>query len=321
MNRPLPTDVRRAAVIGTGVIGAGWAAHFLRHGLEVVATDPAPGAEEKLRRKIDQVWPVLERLGLHPAARPENLTFTTDLEAAAAGAEFIQENAPEREALKIDLMTRLDDAAPPWVVIASSTSGYPMTVLAANCRHPERCLVAHPFNPPYLMPVVELVAGDRTAPETVDWLFDFYRATGKRPLRMSREIPGFVADRLMEAIWREALHMVANDMATVAEIDAAIRFGPGLRWAMMGPLTVLHLAGGEGGMAHMLEQFGPSLQSPWTFLEAPELTPELSRRMIDGCEALTAGHTIAALERERDDLLLQIIALLEKSPLWNLGYG
>jgi carnitine 3-dehydrogenase len=318
MNRQDPTQVQQVAVIGTGVIGSGWAAHFLRNGMDVVAFDPAPDAEAKLRRRIDAVWPILERLGLKAGAKPERLRFVDDLKTAVSHAHFIQENAPEREQLKIDLISQIDAAAPPQTVIASSTSGYPMTLLAQNCRHPERCIVAHPFNPPYIIPVVELVAGEKTSVETVDWLFDFYTATGKKPLRCSKEIPGFVADRLMEAIWREALHMLDNEMATVAEIDAAIRYGPGLRWAIMGPLTVLHLAGGEGGMRHMLQQFGPSLKAPWTFLEAPELTEALRQRVIEGCEALTAVHPIKSLEQERDALLIGIIELLQKSSIWNL---
>jgi carnitine 3-dehydrogenase len=319
MTRPDPTQVRRVAVIGTGVIGSGWAAHFLRNGLEVMAYDPAPQAESRLRQKIETVWPILTRMGLHSAADPERLTFAPDLATAVAEADFVQENTPERLDIKIDTLRQIDAAAPAETVIASSTSGYAMTEMAQQCHYPERCLVAHPFNPPYLVPVVEVVAGQQTSPAAHDWAVAFYRATGKKPLKLSKEVPGFVADRLMEAIWREALHMLSHDMATVAEIDAAIRYGPGLRWALMGPLTVLHLAGGEGGMRHMLHQFGPSLQAPWTFLEAPELTDDLSRRVIEGCEQLTAGRSIQALEQERDDLLLRLIELLEPSEIWHLG--
>jgi carnitine 3-dehydrogenase len=196
-----------------------------------------------------------------------------------------------------------------------------MTEMAVGLRHPERCVVAHPFNPPYLMPVVEVVAGELTSEEVQEWAVAFYRATGKRPLKLSKEIPGFVADRIMEAVWREILHMLNHDMATVAEIEAAVRYGPGLRWALMGPLTVLHLGGGEGGMAHLIQQFGPSLKAPWTFLEAPELTEELAQKVIDGCEALTQGRSIHDLEDERDDLLIRLIEMLAGSRLWNMGMG
>lgn len=319
MTRPDPSEVRRVAVIGTGVIGGGWAAHFLRHGLEVVAYDPDAQAEKRLRAKIEAVWPTLARLGLHPAASPDRLAFAPTLVAAVTEADFVQENTPERLDLKIETLSQIDAAAPPETVIASSTSGYAMTDMAEQCRYPARCVVAHPFNPPYLVPLVEVVAGQQTSPAALDWAVAFYQATGKKPLKLSQEVPGFVADRLMEAIWREALHMLTHNMATVAEIDAAIRYGPGLRWALMGPLTVLHLAGGEGGMRHMLHQFGPSLQAPWTFLEAPALTDELSRRVIEGCEQLTAGRSIQALEQERDELLLRLIELVESSELWHLG--
>lgn len=319
MTRPLPTQVQRVGIIGTGVIGGGWAAHFLRNGMDVVAYDPAPGAEDKLRRRIDDVWPTLTRLGLHANANPARLTFADSLAAAVVDAEFVQENAPERAQIKIDTLAAIDAAAPVDTVIASSTSGYAMTMMAQKCVHPERCVVAHPFNPPYLMPVVEVVAGEKTTADAHDWAVAFYRATGKQPLKLTKEIPGFVADRLMEAIWREALHMINNDMATVEEIDAAIRYGPGLRWALMGPLTVLHLGGGEGGMAHLIHQFGPSLKEPWTFLEAPELTDELAQKVIDGCANLTQGFSIRDLEQERDDLLIKLLEMLNQSKLWHLG--
>ncbi|MEZ4658404.1 MAG: 3-hydroxyacyl-CoA dehydrogenase family protein [Caldilineaceae bacterium] len=163
-----------------------------------------------------------------------------------------------------------------------------------------------------------MVAGRQPSTECLDWAVDFYRATGKQPLKLTKEVPGFVADRIMEAVWREILHMIDNDMASVAEIDAAVRYGPGLRWALMGPLTVLHLGGGEGGMAHLIHQFAPSLKAPWTFLEAPELTAELAQKVIDGCHELTAGRTIRQLEQERDDLLIRLIEMLEQSKLWHL---
>ncbi|MCB9136027.1 MAG: thioesterase family protein [Anaerolineales bacterium] len=313
---PLPTHL---AIIGTGVIGTGWAAHFLRHGITVTAYDPAPDAETRLRQKIETVWPTLARLGLHPEASPDKLHFAPTLEQAVADAQFIQENVPERLPLKIATLTAIDAAAPPDSLIASSTSGYGMTEMAVNIRHPERCVVAHPFNPPYLMPVVEVVAGAQTSPAYHQRAVDIYRLTGKQPLKLTKEIPGFVADRIMEAVWREILHMIDNDMATVEEIDMSVRYGPGLRWAMMGPLTVLHLGGGEGGMAHLIHQFGPSLQSPWTFLQAPELTDELAQKVIDGCNRLTEGTPIHQLEAERDDLLIRLLDLLEKSRLWHLG--
>lgn len=319
MSRPNPTDVQRVAIVAAGVIGGGWAAHFLRNGMTVTVYDPAPDAEEKLRSRIDAVWPTLEKLGLHPNASKENLHFADTLAEAVADAEFIQENTPERLNIKVATLKAIDAAAPPDAIIASSTSGYLMSEMAVECQYPERCTVAHPFNPPYLMPVVEVVAGPKTSPEAHQWAVDFYRATGKQPLKLDKEVPGFVADRIMEAVWREILHMIDNDMATVEEIDMAVRYGPGLRWALMGPLTVLHLGGGAGGMAHLIHQFGPSLQAPWTFLEAPELTAELAQKVIDGCDRLTEGAPIADLEAERDQLLIQLIEMLDKSKLWHVG--
>jgi carnitine 3-dehydrogenase len=319
MGRVNPEQVRQVGIVGTGVIGGGWAAHFLRNGMMVTAWDPAAGAEEKLRDRITAVWAKLTRLGLHPEASPDKLHFVPTLAEAVAQAEFVQENTPERLPIKIETLQQIDAACPPETVIASSTSGYLMTEMAVGLQYPERCLVAHPFNPPYLMPVVEVVSGELTSAAVQEWAVAFYRATGKRPLKLSKEIPGFVADRIMEAVWREILHMLNHDMATVAEIEAAVRYGPGLRWALMGPLTVLHLGGGEGGMAHLIHQFGPSLKAPWTFLEAPELTDELAQKVIDGCEALTQGRSIRDLEEERDDLLIRLIEMLGESRLWNMG--
>lgn len=319
MSRVAPSNVERVAVIGTGVIGSGWIAHFLRQGMQVRAWDPASDAEEKVRERLTAVWPILTRLGLHPNASPDNLTFCATLEEAVADAQFVQENTPERLPIKIASLKAIDAACPPDTIIASSTSGYLMSEMDVECQHPERCTVAHPFNPPYLMPVVEVVASPRTSPEAHQWAVDFYRVTGKQPLKLTKEVPGFVADRIMEAVWREILHMIDNDMATVEEIDMAVRYGPGIRWAMMGPLTVLHLGGGEGGMAHLIHQFGPSLQAPWTFLQPPELTDELAQKVIDGCDRLTEGVAIRELEAERDDLLIRMLELLDSSRLWHIG--
>ncbi len=320
MTRKKPSETNKIAIVGAGVIGGAWAAHFMRHGMHVKVWDPAPDAEEKFRTRLNEtIMPTLERLGMWEGASAENITFAPTLEEAVADAQFIQENTPERLPIKIATLKAIDAACPADAIIASSTSGYLMSEMAAECQHPERCVVAHPFNPVYLMPVVEVVAGPQTTDEAHQWAVDFYRYTGKQPLKLTKEVPGFVADRLMEAVWREALHMIDNDMATVEEIDMSVRYGPGLRWAMMGPLTVLHLAGGEGGMAHCIHQFGPSLQAPWTFLEPPELTDELAQKVVDGCERLAENRPIAELEAERDDLLIKQLAILEQSSLWHIG--
>jgi carnitine 3-dehydrogenase len=312
MNRPEPAAVQRIGIIGTGVIGGGWAAHFLRHGKDVVAFDPAPGAEAALRRLVAQTWPTMERLGLGPGAGPDRLGFAASPAEVAATVEVVQENAPERLDLKVRLYEEMDAAAAPEVMLLSSTSGFAMTEIQARCRHPERTAVGHPFNPPYLVPLVEVVGGARSDPAAVDWAMAFYRATGKYALRLSRELPGFVANRLQEAMWHEALHMVANGEATVDEIDAAIAHGPGLRWALMGPCLTFHLAGGQGGIGHMLDHFGPVLEAGWTRAPAPPLTPELRGRMVEGCAAEAAGRTIDDLAAERDAGLIAILEALAR---------
>jgi carnitine 3-dehydrogenase len=308
--RPEPAEVQRIACIGAGVIGGGWATHFLARGYEVVAWDPAPDAEARLRELVATAWPALAALGLAADASPEGLTFATTLEEAVAKAEFVQESAPERLELKRELLQALDRAAPPTVVIGSSTSGFAMSAMQPDAPGAARMVVGHPFNPPYLIPLVEVIGGVRTDPQAVAWAAAFYRAAGKYALELQRELPGFIANRLQDAMWREALHMVATGEATVAQIDAAITTGPGLRWPIMGPCLTFHLAGGAGGMAHMLDHFGPALEQPWTRLEAPPLTRELRDRMVEGCAAEAAGRSIADLVRERDAKLVAILKAL-----------
>jgi len=312
MVRPASEDVRRVGVLGTGVIGAGWAAHFLRMGLDVVAFDPAAGAEERLRRFVADAWPTLERLGLRDGASETRLSFARSVAEAARDVAFIQESTREDGPTKIGILADIDAAADPATVIASSTSGFSMTLLQRDAAHPERMVVGHPFNPPYLIPLVEVVGGERTDPDVVDWAVAFYTHVGKYGLKMTRELPGFLGNRLQEAMWREALHMVAAGEATVEEIDASITYGPGLRWALMGPCLTFHLAGGQGGMGYMLDHFGAALLEPWTRLDAPELTPELRERMVEGCLREAAGRSINELERERDDFLVDLLALRER---------
>jgi carnitine 3-dehydrogenase len=313
MRRPEPVAVRQVGVIGTGVIGGGWAAHFLRMGLDVVAFDPAPGAEDRLRRYVADTWPTLVRLGLRDRADQSRLRFAQDLGDAMEGTEFVQESTREDGATKIRILAEIDAAADPATVVASSTSGFSMTMLGQDAVHPERLVVGHPFNPPYLIPLVEVVGGERTDPAVVDWAVAFYTHVGKYGLKMTRELPGFLGNRLQEAMWREALHMIAAGEATVEEIDASVTYGPGLRWALMGPCLTFHLAGGEGGMGHMLDHFGAALLEPWTRLEAPALTPELRQRMVEGCLREAAGRSIPELERERDEFLVDLLALRERN--------
>ena len=311
MSEAKPGDVRRVAIVGTGVIGSGWAAHFLARGLDVVASDPHPEAQARLASAVDNAWPALERIGLAEGADRARLVFAAELEDAVADADFVQESAPEDEALKTTLLARIDAAARPDAIIASSSSGLLPSRIQAGCARPGRIVIGHPFNPVYILPLVEVLGGDRTGGDSIDWALDFYRAIGKRPLRVRAEVPGYISDRLQEAMWREALHMVADGVATTDEIDAAITGGPGLRWAFMGPCLTFHLAGGSAGMTHMLEQFGPALKLPWTKLEAPELTEELTRRMVEGTARQAGGRTVEDLERERDDCLIRVMQVLD----------
>lgn len=302
--------ISRVALVGAGVIGSGWAARILFRGLDVAASDPAPGAEERLRDAVARAGPALDRLSLVPRGRPGTLRFEATVEAAVADADFVQENAPEDEDLKRGLLARIGAAAPRDAVIASSSSGFLPTRLQADCRAPERVLIGHPFNPVYLLPLVEVVAGERTSQHAVERASAFYRSIGMHVLRVRCEVEGYISDRLQEALWREALHIVADGIATTDEIDRAITYGPGLRWAFMGPGLTNHLAGGAGGMGHMLEQFGPALERPWTGHRAPPLTGELIDRLVEGTAAQAAGRSIQELERTRDGCLVAIMQAL-----------
>jgi carnitine 3-dehydrogenase len=304
--------IERLAVIGAGVIGAGWAARALAFGLDVVAFDPDPEGAPKMRAAVDNAWPALTRRGLAEGADRGRLSFAASVAEASAAGDFIQENAPERLELKQKLLGQIDAAAKPDAIIASSTSGLLPTQLAAQMVRPERLVVGHPFNPVYLLPLVEIVGGEKTSPRSIEAARALYASIGMRPLHVRTEVEGFIADRLMEALWREALWMVNDGVATTEEIDAAVVYGCGLRWSLMGTFLTFHLAGGEGGMRHMLHQFGPALKLPWTKLVAPELTDELIDKVAGGCESQAAGRSIKTLERRRDDFLVELLGLVQK---------
>ena len=308
-----PEAVKRVTCIGAGPIGGGWAAHFLAQGYQVTSYLHAQSEYDTLMRLLETAWSSLEEIGLAEGAPMDNFGWTTDLAEATKQAEFIQESVPEILELKQGLYQTLGDIVDPRVVIASSTSGLSMTDIQARCATAERTVVAHPFNPPYLLPLVEMIGGEKTSPQTVEWTQKFYQAAGKAPLVMKKEIPGFIATRLQEAIWREALHMVANGEATVEQIDQAVVNGPGPRWALMGPCEIFHVGGGEGGMAYCLDQFGPTLKLPWTRLVAPELTDELRNAMVDGCVEMTAGQDFAALSKKMNDGLVEIAKMKRKA--------
>ena len=308
-----PECVSCVTCIGAGPIGGGWAAYFLAQGYQVTSYLHDAGEYDALMRLIDTAWDSLEKIGLAAGATRDNFHWTTDLAEATEGAEFIQESIPEVLTLKQDLYQRLGELVDPAVVIASSTSGLSMTDIQARCATPERTVVAHPFNPPYLLPLVEMIGGAKTSAEALAWSAEFYRIAGKSPLVLNREVPGFIATRLQEAIWREALHMIANGEATVEQIDQAVVNGPGPRWALMGPCEIFHVGGGEGGMAYCLDQFGPALKLPWTRLTAPDLTPELRAALVDGCAAMTGGQGFTALSQKMNDGLVEIARLKRRS--------
>ena len=298
-------------LLGAGVIGGGWAARFALNGVDVRVYDPDADAARKLSEMLSGARRAYAKLTILPLPTEGSVTFVDTPEEAVAGAEFVQESAPERVELKQRLLAAASAAADPSVVFCSSTSGLRPSLLAASMAHPERLAVGHPFNPVYLLPLVEVCGGDRTSPATVERAAGVYRALGMHPLVVRHEIDGFLADRLLEALWREALWLVNDDVATTSEVDDAIRYGAGLRWAVMGTFLTYALAGGEAGLEHFIEQFGPALELPWTKLvDVPALTPELRDKLLRQSDAQTGGRVVGELERERDDCLVAILQAL-----------
>jgi carnitine 3-dehydrogenase len=297
------SDIATIAVIGTGAIGASWAALVLARGYQVIAADPAPGAEQVLR---DTVAARLAELG--EPYRPERLLFTGDIGEAAAAADLVLENGPERLEIKREIFAALDAAARPDVLLASSSSGLPPSSFAGACaRHPERVLVAHPFNPPHLVPLVEIVGGRQTSEEAVESALEVFRHLGKRPIRIRREMPGHVANRLQAALWREAYYLVGEGVVSVQDVDTAISAGPGLRWALLGPFATQHLSGGGGGLEHVLAHLGPPMVDWWHDLGAPELTPELVAALVAGVQEELAGDDENDLMARRDLALRELM--------------
>src|SRR6266849_3743921 len=267
--------VRRIAIVGTGVIGASWAAQYLARGFDVIATDPAPNAEANLRKYVDEAWPTLTDIGLSPGATRDRLAFTSNMKDALSKADFVQENGPERPDFKIKLFADMDDATPPDSIIASSSSGLTMTVIQSACKRPERCVIGHPFNPPHIIPLVEVVGGAKTSPEAIDQAMAFYASIGKRPIRLLKALPGHVANRLQAALYKEILYLVQEGVLSVADADTAVSYGPGLRWGVMGPSLQWHVGGGPGGIHHYMEQLMGPLEGLMKALATPDFTGEL----------------------------------------------
>jgi 3-hydroxyacyl-CoA dehydrogenase len=307
--------IRRIAIIGTGVIGASWTSLFLAKGLQVVATDVAPNAEAALRKFVENTWPALTRLGLAPGASPSNLKFTAALPEAVAAADLVQENGPERIDFKQKLYGQLDELLPPDVIIASSSSGLTMSEIQLGCAsHPERCVIAHPFNPPHLIPLVEIVGGAKTSEATIRRASEFYASIGGRTVRLNKEMPGHVANRLQAALAREVYYLVSEGVVSAADVDAALCWGPGLRWGIMGNMMLNHLGGGPGGIEHFFQQFAGPMSAWWNTLGSPVLTPEVQQKLIDSVHSEVGSRSIAELEAERDEILLGLLELRTKRP-------
>jgi carnitine 3-dehydrogenase len=301
--------LERVGIIGTGVIGASWAALFLARGVAVMAADPSATAADRLRRDIETCWPSLERQGLVvDGATPDAVTIVASTSAAADGVDFIQENGPERIEAKRAIFHELDAAAAPDVVIASSSSGLMASDIQTACsRHPERVVIGHPFNPPHLIPLVEVVGGSLTSAAAIGRAMAVYESIGKRPIRITAELPGHVTNRLQAALWREAYWLVEQGVVSVADIDLAISSGPGLRWSLLGPFVTQHLSGGDAGFAHVLEHLGPPMVAWWETFQTPAWTPELQALLVAGVDAELDGIDQPAMVAERDHLLEQLV--------------
>jgi carnitine 3-dehydrogenase len=304
--------VQRVAIVGTGTIGASWATYYLARGFDVTATDPGPGAESALRSFVDGAWDAVSTLGLSAGASPDRLKFTTDLRHAVADADFVQENAPERPDLKVKLYADIDAAAPPDAIIASSSSGITMSDIQVNCRRPERTVIGHPFNPPHVIPLVEVVGGRKTAPDTIAATMAFYASIGKKPVHLKKELPGHVANRIQSALYREVVYLIDAGVLDVADADDAVSWGPGLRWGVMGPNLLWHLGGGEGGIEHFMDTLMPRMAAGWPGLGTPEFTPELGEKIVAGVLKEAGGKSIDELEARRDAMLFGLLAVRAK---------
>ena len=306
--------VKSIGIVGTGTIGASWAAYFLAQGFKVKAWDPANTWKVKLENFIESAWTDLEKLGVPEIATPSNLTLCDELGSVTEGVDFIQENAPEQLGVKQKLFRELDKTAPTSVIISSSTSGLIMSEMQENIENAERFVVGHPFNPPHLIPLVEVVGGELTAAEVVEWTIDFYNLIGKHAIKINKEVPGHLANRLQAALWREAVLAVQNGLASVEDVNAAVAQGPGLRWALMGPHMIMNLAGGKGGLEQMLSHFAPGIQSWWqTMMETPNMDPKLQKVLVDGINKEAGNKTIDDLEKERDTRLIKLLRMLQET--------
>jgi carnitine 3-dehydrogenase len=305
--------IRRIAVVGTGVIGASWSAFYLSRGFDVVATDPAPNAEGALRTYVDEAWVSLTKFGLADGASRDRLAFTPDLHVALTEADLVQENAPERPDFKAKLFAEMDEIAPLDAILASSSSSIPMDVTQADCKHPERCVIGHPFNPPHVVPLVEVVGGAKTSEATIERAMAFYASVGKKPIRLHKGIAGHAANRLQAALYKEILYLVQQGVLSVSDADIAVSYGPGLRWGVMGPSLQWHLGGGAGGIHHYMEHLMEPLTGLMKNLQMPDVTAALKQTVVDGVLRDAGKHSVDELAQAENEVLLSLIALRAKA--------
>jgi 3-hydroxyacyl-CoA dehydrogenase len=305
----LNKQINRIAIVGTGVIGASWAALYLARGFDVIATDPGPNAEGNLRKYVDDAWEQLKAIGLSPGGARDRLSFTSNMKDALSKADFVQENAPERPDFKIKLFADMDEATPADSLIASSSSGITMSVIQSECKRPERCLIGHPFNPPHVIPLVEVVGGTKTSPEAIQQAMTFYASIGKKPILLHKELPGHVANRFQAALYREMLYLIEQGVLSVEDTDAAVCYGPGLRWGVMGQSLQWHLGGGAGGIKHFMEHLMDPLAGMMKVLGTPNITPELKQTVIDGVMREAGGRSVDQLAQDEDRVLMGLLKL------------
>jgi len=307
--------VHRIAIVGTGVIGASWAAYYLARGFDVIATDPAPNAEANLRAYVNDAWELLSLAGLTDGASLDRLSFVSNLKEALAEADFVQENGPERPDFKIKLFAEMDDATPQDSIIASSSSGLTMDVIQAGCKRPERCVIGHPFNPPHIIPLVEVVGGAKTSEETIQRAMAFYASIGKKPIRLYKALPGYVANRFQAALYKEVLYLVQQGVLSVEDADAAICYGPGLRWGVMGPSLQWHLGGGADGIHHFMEHLMQPLSGMMATLNAPTVTDSLKQSVVEGVLREAGDRPVEKLAKQENQVLLGLLTLRARAGL------
>jgi carnitine 3-dehydrogenase len=307
------TQIRNVAIVGTGLIGASWAAQYLASGFDVVATDPAPNAEANLRKGVDEAWELLTAIGLAPGASRDRLAFTPDMKEALSKADFVQESVPERADIKVKVFAQMDEAAPLDTILASSASGITMDIIQSRCKHPERCVVGHPFNPPHVIPLVEVVGGAKTSEAVIERAMAFYESIGKKPIRLRKSIPGHVGNRLQAALYKEVLYLIQRGVLSVEDADIAVSYGSGLRWGVMGPSLQWHLGGGPGGMRHFVEKYMDGFAGLMKKLEMPDVTPALMQTVIDGVEKEAKGKSVDQLAQAENKLVLELLALRAKA--------